>query len=180
VKETQSQESFSVKKTSFSGRMNQIDRILLSGFIFGGDYLHTLLMAQDHLPSPMMPCDLLEYPPARSLVIALLSKPEDSQQLRTEPKVFLSHFFQEQGDAEVRSVVSEALLWESPPWSLEDFKRAVSKSLARNWARFSQRVKLALVEAETKQDASLQSQLMKDYLDVQRKMKDFKNFYDEE
>lgn len=47
------------------------------------------------------------------------------------------------------------------------------------WARFSQHLKQALVAAEAKKDAELQAQLLKDYLDVQRRMKEFSPSYDE-
>jgi hypothetical protein len=67
-----------------------------------------------------------------------------------------------------------------PPFSLSDFKGALAKNRSRLWARFSQRIKRMLTEAEFNKDIRLQDQLMKDYLDVQRKMKDFSSLYDQE
>jgi hypothetical protein len=76
-----------------------------------------------------------------------------------------------------------ALEGDRNPLSPEDFRIAIEKGLARIWARFSQklRAKLAHLEAssEASQDAGLHSDLMKEYLDVQRKIKEFNRFYDE-
>ena len=60
-----------------------------------------------------------------------------------------------------------------------DVRFALDRSIGRVWARFSQQIKAALAEAEAKKDAGLQSKLMKEYLDVQRKMKEFNSLYDE-
>jgi hypothetical protein len=65
------------------------------------------------------------------------------------------------------------------PFAVRDFQVALDRAIARLWARFSQRIKTALAEAEAKKDAGLHSKLMKEYLDVQRKMKEFNSFYDE-
>jgi hypothetical protein len=48
--------------------------------------------------------------------------------------------------------------------------------LGRTWARFSQQIKTALADAEAKKDAGLRAELMKEFLDVQRKMKEFSSF----
>ena len=69
-----------------------------------------------------------------------------------------------------------AIAW---AYGVRDFQVALDRALARLWARFSQRIKTALAEAEAKKDAGLHSKLMKEYLDVQRKMKEFNSFYDE-
>ena len=61
----------------------------------------------------------------------------------------------------------------------EEFRGALERGVARAWARFSHKIKAALADAEAKKDAGLQSQLMKEYLDVQRKMKELNKFYDE-
>jgi len=49
--------------------------------------------------------------------------------------------------------------------------------LLKLWARFSQTLKLALKDSESRVDLTAHSRLMKEYLDVQRKMKECINFY---
>jgi hypothetical protein len=63
---------------------------------------------------------------------------------------------------------------------MTDLRGALLKGVARLWAQFSQRIKRGISVAESNKDIHLQLQLMKDYLDVQRKMKDFNSFYDQE
>lgn len=80
-------------------------------------------------------------------------------------------------DAQVRSTISEAFISPHPPISETDLKVALMYGLKRLWARISQEVRTALVEAEIQKDISKHEELMKEYLDVQRKMKEFENFY---
>lgn len=61
----------------------------------------------------------------------------------------------------------------------EEIKTASLKLLAGAWARFSHGLRLALADAEAKQDKGLHDNLLQQYLDVQRKMKEFNSFYDE-
>ena len=92
-------------------------------------------------------------------------------------------------DLQVRSILTEA--WISGPTKAHsteaggdgdpesELRGALNRGNARLWARFSQRIKLALQDAEAKKDAGLHARLSKEYLDVQRKMKEFISFYDE-
>ncbi|MGK5086557.1 DNA primase [Bdellovibrionota bacterium FG-2] len=58
----------------------------------------------------------------------------------------------------------------------EEFEGALNQKVTRIWARFSQQIKTKMAEAEEKKDLQAQSELMKVFLDVQRKMKEFKSF----
>lgn len=90
----------------------------------------------------------------------------------------LGQFLSQNLDPQVRSILTEASV-SDPQISEADLKLALSRSIGRAWARFSQQIKKALAEAELSKDAGLQAKLMKEYLDVQRKMKEFNSFYDE-
>ena len=92
-------------------------------------------------------------------------------------------------DPQVLSILTEA--WVSGPTKPRSteaggdgdpesqLRGALHRGVARLWARFSQRIKAALQDAEAKKDAGLHARLSKEYLDVQRKMKEFSSFYDE-
>jgi hypothetical protein len=82
-------------------------------------------------------------------------------------------------DPQVRSTLTEAWVSQDPLFEKDDFKMSLDKAIGRLWARFSHRIKAALTDAEAKQDAGLHAELMKEYLDVQRKIKEFISFYDE-
>jgi hypothetical protein len=81
-------------------------------------------------------------------------------------------------DSQVRSILMEASV-SGEKISEDDVKGAIHRGIRRLWARFSQLIKAAMQDAEAKKDAGLHAQLSKEYLDVERKMKEFISFYDE-
>ncbi len=164
------------QSSSSNFQMTQIDRALLRGIAQGGEFSKLFAEARGNLPPRTTLSNLIEYPPAKEFIELLLSKPGLMEQLREAPDSLLGPTL----DVQVRSIFTEAGVGLGQPIAMETFKGALLRSLARNWARFSQRIKTALAEAEVRKDAHQQTQLMKEYLDVQRKMKDFSNFYDEE
>ncbi len=88
--------------------------------------------------------------------------------------------FQAEGiDSEILSCMMESIVNASASWEESVCRASWTRSVARVWARFSHRIKELLTQAESKQDTELHSKLMKDYLDLQRKIKEFNNFYDE-
>jgi DNA primase len=161
--------------TEIQTKMGPLDKTLLTGIAYGQDYPKIFVEARGNLPPDGNLSDLFEYLPAKEFVALLLSKPGYLEQLRNVPE----SLFHPDLDFQVRSTLTEALLASEPPVSSEDFRGALFRCMAKVWARFSQRIKKALAEAEAKKDSDLQVQLMKEYLDVQRKMKEFNCFYDE-
>jgi hypothetical protein len=127
------------------------------------------------LPLNSTVADLFDYLPAREFVAALFSEPERMERFRKVPESVLD----EELDPQVRSTLTEAWVSRDSLFERDDFKMSLDKAIGRLWARFSQRIKAALTDAEAKQDAGLHAELMKEYLDVQRKIKEFISFYDE-
>ena len=62
---------------------------------------------------------------------------------------------------------------------VEGFSFALNQRMRWIWARFSHQVRVELDRAESAKDAESQAKWMKEYLDVQRKMKEFGKLYDE-
>ena len=147
-------------------RLGVVDRVLIAGLAQGGVCLNVFLEAQDRLPPGLDLASLLEYPPA-------------SEWLRKHG-ADLKNLDWSESDDQIRSVMTGVMVSEGASIQLEQFKEVVFKSLAKKWARFSQQIKRQIDQSEAKNDAGLQAKLMKDYLDVQRKMKEFNSFYDEE
>ncbi len=155
--------------------LSQREIVLLTGLARGGRFSQILAEARASLPPNQGIYDLFENEAAREFTRKLLTEPGAVDRFRALPEAFL----REIENAELRSVLTEALIEGEASFEETEVKRARDQSIARNWARFSQQIKTALADAETKKDAQLHAQLMKEYLDVQRKMKEFISFYDE-
>jgi len=137
------------------------------------------------LPPDVTFADLFDYFPARAFLARFLVEGDLPEEF-----ALTSEAVEEPGmDSQVRSILMEA--WVSGPTQPRgpsdgpdrdpeaEFSGALNRGIARLWARFSQRIKAALQDAEAKKDAGLHARLSKEYLDVQRKMKEFITFYDE-
>lgn len=151
------------------------EKMLLQGLAKGGEYSEIFAQIQTKLPPESTVADLFDYIPARELVASLLSEPGRMEQFRSVPEAVLH----DELDPQVRSTLTEAWVSRDALFETEDFRMSLDKATGRLWARFSQRIKTALTDAEAKQDAGLHAELMKEYLDVQRKIKEFISFYDE-
>lgn len=151
------------------------EKILLSGLARGGESVRAFIDAMPKLPANMTLGDLFDYVPAQQWVREIEQNTPLGKSFQVSREVLTQPGF----DAQVRSILTEAWMGGETPFSIRDFQLALDRAIGRLWARFSQQIKTALAEAEAKKDAGLQSKLMKEYLDVQRRMKEFSNFYDE-
>jgi DNA primase len=151
------------------------EKILLQGLAKGGEFSTLFVEARSKLPREFTLADLFDYEPAKQFVGRLVTEPGYLELFRAAPERALD----EELDPQVRSTLTEALVSQEPLFEKNDFQLSLDKGMGRVWARFSQRIKIAVAEAEAKQDAGLHAELMKEYLDVQRKIKEFISFYDE-
>lgn len=151
------------------------EKILLVAIARGAQFSPLLAESRAKFPPNMAFADLFESPAARSFVASVFSDPAEWERFRALPETFLT----DELDPQVRSILTEAWVAHESPFTEEDVVGALNRALGRSWAQFSQQIKSALADAEVKKDAKLQSELMKDYLDVQRKMKEFITLYDE-
>jgi hypothetical protein len=156
-------------------RLHPSEKTLLQGLAMGGEFSQAIVDARAKLPPESTLADLFDYPPARDFVAQLANEAGALERLRAAPASLLTDDLEPQ----VRSTLTEAMVSREPLFDRADFGHALDRAIGRLWARFSQRIKAALADAEAKQDAGLQEQLAKEYLDVQRKIKEFISFYDE-
>lgn len=141
--------------------------------------------AKELIPSKLTLSDLFDYTFARAFVAQNLDTPDQAlHTLKTAneaPDLLLGQV----EDTQVRSILTEALMGQGPVGVQNDedrtqaVKQALRKRAFKVWARFSHALKQALADAEAKKDAELRQKLMQEYLDVQRRMKEFNSFYDE-
>jgi DNA primase len=164
------------------GRLSDREKILLQGLAIGGEYANILRSSRQELPEGMTLAHFFDYLPAQEWVAQLEREPEFMDRFRNAPGAVLDPNL----DRQVLSTLTEVWVQggqvsgrSEPGPSQEEFQVAVRRSLGKVWARFSQTLKSALAVAEAKKDAGLETKLMKDYLDVQRKLKEFSTFYDE-
>lgn len=145
--------------------------VLLRGLARGGTFFAMFLEAKDYLPKNFGLQDLAENPEVRGLILRIVEAKKVNADLLTEIE-----------NPDIRAVLSEELVSENGPnaFAESDFRVAVQRSIAASWARFSQDIQVQLRNAELKKDANLQASLLQEYLDVQRRMKEFVTFYDEE
>lgn len=157
-------------------KLSRAEKLLLMGLAQGVQFLQDFKLAGNKMPPQWSLVDLFDYAPARDFVLNLLNNVDVFNQFCENPSEFVEV---NPLDPQIRLVLMEAWVGKGEVLQKEVFQRALDRGIASSWARFSQRIKTALSEAEAKKDAELQSRLMKEYLDVQRKMKEFISFYDE-
>ncbi len=158
-------------KTALSNR----DKVLLGALVRGGQYAELMSNAQRSLPPKLTFSELFDYPPASEFVGTLLQDPSFLENFRAGSDQVLS----ERIDPQVRSTITEALIAGEAPYQISEVKLALERGLKRALERFSQQIMAAIAEAQANKDAGLEAELMKEYLDVKRKIKEFTSFYDE-
>jgi DNA primase len=166
------------------------DRVLLQALALGGHFLVPFSEFVGKLPPNMTIADLFDYFPARVFLTQLLTSEGGEPQLPPGFSLDLGRFSDEELDPQVRSILTEASVrgsvgsvtssvTDGGGFSAQDVRGAIHRGSRRLWARFSQLIKAAMQDAEANQDAGLHTKLSKEYLDVERKMKEFISFYDE-
>jgi len=163
------------KTVSRTDRFTTREKILLAAFVKWSVFGVEFDEIGDKLPPGATLGDLFEYQPARDFVASILMDTSVRVVFEKNPSAFLGNVIDEQ----VRSTLSEALFKEEAGFNNRELRLALARTAGRIWARFSQQIKIAMAQAEANKDAGLHSKLMKEYLDVQRKMKEFNSFYDE-
>ncbi len=160
-----------VIKNHSKPHMTRAEKVLLQALIRKGEFSTLIEKARCNLPPKLGISDLFDYPPAKAFVVDYFEK---NPPAKSEPNIELTPEL----DPLVRSIVTESLMEGDATFTAEDLQSLFDQRFSRIWARFSHEIKAALDAAEANKDAELQSSLMKEYLDVQRKMKELNYFYD--
>jgi DNA primase len=165
----------SAPRPAGAAKLTSLDRLLLKALARGGAAAQRLSDAGGKMPPNVGFEYLFDSVTARAFVMAHAGPGGNPARVPIGPDALES----DSVPAEVRSILTEASIAAEDPFTQEELGTALDKAVAHAWARFSQSIKSALAAAEAKKDAQLQSKLMQDYLDVQRRMKEFTTFYDE-
>lgn len=150
------------------------DLELLKAWISGADYVSLFEEAELELPQNTTLVDLFDMPALQEQLIELGLKHSSNRNSEKFSRWNLDYPWH----AQIRSTLIEAEMGTLKIPELEQTHREIRRRLTRVWARFSQALRSALDKAELNKDTDLELKLKKDYLDVQRRMKEFKNLYD--
>ena len=165
-------------KRTGSAKLTPQEKLLLTALVHWPQVREIFSDFRERIPPEMTFSDLFEYPEARKLADSVFT-PERIERgsltlLVEAPQSLLEGV----EDVQVRSTISEALVSADTDCSEAEVRRALHTRLSRAWARFSHRMQSELADAESRKDVALTEKLKKDYLDLQRKIKEFNTFYD--
>lgn len=159
------------------------EKILLQSLVNleRGEFAAVWEAARARMPVGVALSDLFEHPSAKSFTD---SRPGSDDRNRPLSEVFrmsggeAAALNWSETDAQVRSIIAEAGVGKDLEFGKAELEHVLEHALGRVWARFSQQLRAALTEAEARNDSDSHARLLQEYLDVQRKMKEFKYFYD--
>lgn len=144
------------------------DRVLLRGFVEWSRFSQIFQEARSKLPPTQGLWCLFESSQAQHW--ACQSEPEIIQ--GKAANIAFPSSEAHENNKQIQSAISNVSLAAEHPLEEPVLRAAIEKRLRHAWARFSQELRMALSRAEAQKDLKLQAELMKDYLDVQRKMKE--------
>jgi hypothetical protein len=156
-------------------KLSPRDRTLLTALAWGNEFAPIFAEARAALPPELTAADLFDYPPARAWVGRLVGEPGYFELFRATPAEVLTADM----DPQLRVVLTEACLSKTAPLEASEVRHALGRGVLRALERFSQSIQTAIADAEAKKDAGLEAQRKQEYLDVQRRIKEFSSFYDE-
>ncbi|HUP58697.1 MAG TPA: DNA primase, partial [Bdellovibrionota bacterium] len=156
-------------------RLSPAELALLKSLIRGGEAAQLFDESRGGLPPGRDISDLFEHDATRDWVRSVVTQVPELTTARFEPSMAADPGL----DSYLRSILTEAWVEDGKGFDRSEFQAALDHQMMRCWARFSQQIKTELAAAEANKDAGLREKLLKDYLDVQRKMKEFTSFYDE-
>jgi regulator of protease activity HflC (stomatin/prohibitin superfamily) len=117
--------------------------------------------------------DLFDDTELKSWVAALSQDPSGFSKLRHAPEALISDGVSQ----ELRTVIMEGLLSEAVTGEEQQLMALLKRGIYRSWARFSHTLKSAMADADARQDMEKFRELSQQFLDLQRKLKDFEDSY---
>ena len=149
------------------------DRQLIQFLVKFNDFGNQFLEARKQLPGKDTLADLFEDPELSEWVRNLSEDPSGFSKLKMVPEVLIQSTISQ----ELRSVILEGLLEMKEPKDAIQLDAYLKRGVHKSWARFSHKLKLQIADAESAQDAEKLKELSEQFLDLQRKLKDFEDSY---
>ncbi len=155
------------------GPMPPSDRHLLQFFVKFGNYGKLFLLARQEMHEKNTLSDLFDDTEVRQWVKTLSEDPTGIQRLAHAPESVIPG----EVSQELRSVIMEGLLQEAVPGEEQVLNGLLKRAVFKAWVRFSHELKAEMVAADSRQDIEKFKELSEQFLDLQRKLKEFEDSY---
>jgi len=165
-----------VKKVErFKGEssLSESEAVLLRAMVLTKNFTLLWEKVRCDLPPHSKMEDLFDYLPAKKWIKELKEQAGGLNQFFENPQNYLGV----ETDFQVKAVLAEALVADMSFDDNENAKTVIEQRGSRLWARFSHAIKEKLDALEGANNLELQVKLMKEYLDVQKKIKERNRFY---
>jgi DNA primase len=149
------------------------ERQLLHYFVRFKDFGHAFTLAKQQLHEKDTLSDLFDDTEVRFWVQGLMADPTGIQKLAHAPE----NAIPSEVSQELRTVIMEGLLQERVEGEEVALGGLLKRAVYKAWARFSHKLKAAMAEADACQDMEKFKELSQQFLDLQRKLKEFEDSY---
>lgn len=149
------------------------DRQLLHYFVKARDFGSYFLEARRQMHEKDSLPELFDDTEVRTWVRSVLEDPAGWERLKQAPETCV------QGNVsqELQSVIMEGLLQERIAGEESQLLALLRRGVYKSWARFSHRIREEMLHAEKAQDIEKFNELSQQFLDLQRKLKEFEESY---
>ena len=149
------------------------DRQLLQFLVRFARFGNSFVLARQEMHEKNTLSDLFDDTEIRTWVKALVEDPTGIQRLSHAPESVV----QGEVSQELQSVIMEGLLQESVQGEDQVLKGLLKRAVFRSWVRFSHELKAEMAAADSRQDIEKFKELSEQFLDLQRKLKEFEDSY---
>lgn len=155
------------------GPVPMFDRELVQFLVKFNDYGATFLESRKQLPEKDTLSDLFEDREVQAWVAEIGQDPAGFTKLKMAPEAVMQSSISQ----ELRSVIMEGLLQEPDPQDKVRLQALLKHGVHKAWARFSHKLKAQMADADARQDMEKFRELSQQFLDLQRKLKEFEDSY---
>ena len=149
------------------------DRQLLHFLVKFEKYGHLFLEAKKQIPEKDSLSVFFDDTELRSFVQLISEDPAGFSKLKMAPEALLGESISQ----ELQSVIMERLLEDEAPNEVDQLEVLLKKGIHKIWVRFSHQLKGEMAAADASQDMEKFKELSQQFLDLQRKLKEFEGSY---
>jgi hypothetical protein len=149
------------------------DRQLLQYFVKVQDFSAYFLEARRQMHEKDSLPELFDDTEVQNWVRTILEDPAGLERLKQAPETWV----QGRVSLELQSVIMEGLLQDRVSGDEAQLRALLRRGVYKSWARFSHRIREEMMRVEQAQDMEKFKELSQQFLDLQRKLKEFEESY---
>lgn len=149
------------------------DRQLLQYFVKVHDFSAYFLEARRQMHEKDSLPELFDDTEVQNWVRTILEDPAGLERLKQAPETWV----QGRVSLELQSVIMEGLLQDRGSGDEAQLRALLRRGVYKSWARFSHRIREEMMRVEQAQDMEKFKELSQQFLDLQRKLKEFEESY---